>query len=391
VTKELPKNILGARIKLMLDEPYLASAIARFPLVNAEGLDWCETMAVDGFYIYVNPKFCESLNKDEIIFVLAHEVMHCVLGHIDRRGNKDKEVWNYATDYATNLKLVEFGFKMPKVGLIDQRFKDLTSEEIYELLLKEGKESLEKLSKGNNNKDQWDIHLDPSDNRGQEQRKKEFPSPEERKRLRVSILKDISEKIQGSRAGQSSSELTKAKGEEVPWDILLARFFSGLRKDDYRLMPPNKKHIWRDIYLPSIGRPGPNHIVVAIDTSGSMDDQTLKKVLGIIDNLRSFTQCKLTLIQCDAKINKIEEFEEYEPTNFEKYTVIGRGGTSFIPVFHYLDKRQRKETYHFDTLIFITDGFGEFPKEAPNYPTLWLITKGGLDKVPFGEKIKISF
>ena len=390
MTKELPKNILGARIKLMLNEPYLASAIARFPLVNAEGLDWCETMAVDGFYIYVNPKFCESLNKDEIIFVLAHEVMHCVLGHIDRRGNKDKEVWNYATDYATNLKLVEFGFKMPKVGLIDQRFKDLTSEEIYELLLKEGKESLEKLSKGNKNKGQWDIHLDPSDNRGQEQRKKEFPSPEERKRLRVSILKDISEKIQGTRAGQSSSELTKAKGEGIPWDILLSRFFTGLRRDDYRLMPPNKKHIWRNIYLHSIGRPGPDHIVVAIDTSGSMDDQTLKKVLGIIDNLRSFTQCKLTLIQCDAEIQQIQEFEEFNPIVFEKYKVLGRGGTSFRPVFDWIKNKSTKENYRFDTLIFITDGYGDFPKNPPNYPVLWIITKNGIEKVPFGEQIKLT-
>jgi predicted metal-dependent peptidase len=363
----------------MLDEPYLASAIAQFPLINAEGLEWCKTMAVDGYYIYVNPEFCKTLDKDETIFVLAHEVMHCILGHIDRRGSRDKEIWNWASDYATNLKLKEFGFKMPKAGLIDEKYKGLTSEEVYEDLLK-NKENL----KGN----QWDIHLDPNDPRGQKQRAKEFPSPEERKRLRVSLVNEI--KKHGTKAGDIEYELKMAKGEDIPWDILLSKFFTGLRRDNYRLMPPNKKHIWRGLYLPSIGTPGPQHIVVAIDTSGSMDDQTLKEILGIIDNLRSSTQCKLTLIQCDAKIQKIEEFEEFSPTNFQRYKVLGGGGTSFTPVFTWIKKRGVEENYHFDTLIYLSDGYGEFPKSPPDFPILWVITENGNKVIPFGEVIRLG-
>ncbi len=380
----LPEKVLGARIKLMLDEPYLASAIAKFPLVNAQDLPWCKTMAVDGYYIYINPEFCETLNKEELVFVLAHEVMHCVLGHMDRRNGREKTLWNAASDYATNLKLVEFGLKMPKVGLIDQRYGGLTTEEIYEDLLKEGKEDKR------NTEAQWDLHLEEGDGEGREFRAKEFPTPSERKRFRISILQEIKANLKGDKAGNLEAELKMAKGDNVPWDILLARFFTGLRKDNYRLMPPNKKHIWRDIYLPSVGTPGPSHIIVAIDTSGSMSNDTLKKVLGEIDSLRSFTQCKLTLIQCDAEINKIDEFEEYEPTDFEKYKVIGRGGTSFTPVFEYLVKKQNEESFHFDTLIFITDGFGDFPKEEPDYPVLWLITKGGVDKIPFGEILRLG-
>jgi len=382
VNNPLPEKVLGARIKLMLDEPYLASAIAKFPLVNAKELPWCKTMAVDGYYIYINPDFCETLNKEELVFVLAHEVMHCVLGHMDRRNGREKTLWNAASDYATNLKLVEFGLQMPKVGLIDQRYGGLTTEEIYEDLLKQDRVKPSEA--------QWDLHLGEGDGEGREFRAKEFPSPEERKRVRISLLHEIGSKLRGDKAGKLEAELKMAKGEEIPWHILLARFFTGLRKDNYRLMPPNKKHIWRNIYLPSLGTPGPSHVVVAIDTSGSMSNETLEKILAEIDSLRTFTQCKLTLIQCDAAINKVEEFEEYTPTNFERYHVIGRGGTSFIPVFDYLEKKKREEVCHFDTLIFITDGFGEFPKETPNYPVLWIITKGGLDKVPFGDKISIK-
>lgn len=213
----------------------------------------------------------------------------------------------------------------------------------------------------------------------------------EKRVSRNSILNEIGSSLRGHAPGKLEAELKMARGEEVPWHILLARFFTGLRKDNYRFMPPNKKHIWRNIYLPSVGTPGPSHIVIAIDTSGSMSNETLKKVLGEIDNLRSFTQCKLTLIQCDAQINKIEEYEEYEPTNFEKYKVIGKGGTSFTPVFEYLLKKQNEESFHFDTLIFITDGFGDFPKDEPEYPVLWLITKNGVQSVPFGKKITITY
>ena len=110
-----------ARVQLMLGEPYLASAIARLPVINADGLGWCDTMATDGYYIYVNPAFCATLTPKEIVFVFAHEVMHCILGHIDRRQDRQHALWNEAIDYATNLMLVQLGMKMPKVGLLDQK------------------------------------------------------------------------------------------------------------------------------------------------------------------------------------------------------------------------------------------------------------------------------
>ena len=99
--------------------------------------------------------------------------------------------------------------------------------------------------------------------------------------------------------------------------------FTGLRKDNYRLLPPNKKHLWRGIYLPSLGVPGPDHIVVAIDTSGSMSDRILSEILGEVDRL-PISQCSMTLIQCDAKIQKVEHFDGVS-TQFERKKMHGRG------------------------------------------------------------------
>ena len=393
MSEALPQPILQARIRLMLQEPYLASAIARFPLVNAAESDWCETMATDGYYIYVNPSFCETLSIDETAFVFAHEVMHCVLGHIDRRGSRRPEQWNHAIDYATNLMLVELGLKMPKVGLLDRSYRGMTAEDIYDRLSEAAKESEKDDGSGTGlgeGKGQaWDIHLAPDDLRGQAVRAKEFPSAEERKRLRISITKGMESKLRGVAPGLFDSEIKQARGGNVPWRALVARFFTGFRQDDYRMLPPNKKHLWRGIYLPSIGTPGPSHIAVAVDTSGSMSDEVLGEILGEIDKLRSVTNCRLTLIQCDAQVQKVEDFEATDETQFERYQFYGRGGTAFEPVFDWIAQKATQSFFQLDALIYLTDGFGSFPPKPPSYPLLWIMTEHSMPNVPFVEVIRL--
>jgi predicted metal-dependent peptidase len=412
MSEELPRKIVQARIKLMLEQSYLASAVARFPVINAGAMSWCDTLATDGYYIYVNPDFCELFSLDEIAFVFAHEVMHCVLGHIDRRGDREASLWNQAIDYATNLMLIEFGMKMPEVGLIDHHYRGMTAEDIYDIFKKKGKrrqKSGERKKNGTESSDfgmsdamdggegqsskaadGFDHHLSPDDIRGKPFRLNEFPTSEERKRLRISLTREIESKMRGTAAGLMASEIQKATKAEVPWHILLSRFFTGLRRDDYRMMPPNKKHIVRGLYLPSMGVPGPDHLVVAIDTSGSMRDDELSKILAEIDALRSITQCTLTLIQCDALIQDVQQFNEYTEISFDRYRLLGGGGTSFVPVFDWIRDNIFKEFSGVDALIYLTDGFGRFPQKAPPYPVLWIMTANSIPEVPFGEVIRMS-
>ena len=107
--QQLPVSVSRARIQLMLRHNYLASATARlrFRVIDEP---WCKTMATDGFNIFINEEFASSLTEEEVIGVIAHEVMHCVLGHIDRRGDRRHDIWNIAIDYATNLMLTNESF-----------------------------------------------------------------------------------------------------------------------------------------------------------------------------------------------------------------------------------------------------------------------------------------
>jgi PAS domain-containing protein len=168
----LPAPVLRARLRLMLAHPYLAAALARLPLVNAAELPWCNTMATDGYYVYVNPSFCEELSEAEIIGVFAHEVLHCVLGHIDRRKERQRLLWNMAIDYATNLLLRDFGFTLPKCGLYDVRYRGMTAEQIYDQMIEDG---VKVITIG------FDLHVEPGDAEGAAERAWDFPSPEERR------------------------------------------------------------------------------------------------------------------------------------------------------------------------------------------------------------------
>ena len=56
--EKIPSNISRIQLQLMLNEPYLASAVARLPLISVNNSDHVPTMATDGYHIFVNPSFC---------------------------------------------------------------------------------------------------------------------------------------------------------------------------------------------------------------------------------------------------------------------------------------------------------------------------------------------
>ena len=389
---ELPETLQASRIRLMLDHPYLASAITRFPMRECIDASTCPIMATDGYHILYNPAGLEKYDGACQRFILAHEVMHCLLGHIDRRKGRNPRLWNIAIDYATNLMLTEFGLEMPGDGLHDPRFKGETAEEIYEDLMRTNEQE-------DNAQPQrsFDCHLPPGSIaegfRALGEMDCESPSTLERKRIRKVMTIDFREQVSrlhGTLPCNLDQEINQADGGRLPWETLLARLFSGLRRDDYRLFPPSKKHIWRGLYLPSLGRPGPSHIIVAVDTSGSMSEKILGKVLGEIDKLRSFSQCRLTLIQCDAKIHSVDEYDEYTQSDFRRYKFHGRGGTAFEPVFNWLNEQSSDPGFRPDVLFYMTDGYGSFPKKPPTLPVAWILTPQSHQEIPFGQKIMLN-
>lgn len=394
-----------ARIQLMLEHPFLASAIAAFPLVEVSE-EWCRTMATDGVAIFANRQWSGSLPPGDLQFVIAHEVMHCVLGHIDRRGDRVRDLWNVATDLATNLFLSDVGLECPPQALLRREVRGLSAEEIYEGLMSNrldaarlitaalDKAETQSVRSGREIVGRFDTHLDPGDLRAAQVRPEDLASPEERRRLRSAVWRGMSGKLPGTLRGVWHSDIETATTPRVDWRVLLARFVTGLRRGDFRLYPFNRKHLWRGLYLPSVGTPGPEWLVVAVDTSASVSDTDLGAMFAELDSLRAASECRLTLIQCDCEIQQITEFEAYEPVIWDRakgkagHTFHGRGGTDFRPVFTWVEEQCRHGRLP-DALIYMTDGFGPFPQAQPAFEVVWVLIPNSVRAVPFGGVIRM--
>lgn len=398
----LPPVVSRARIQLMLRHTYLASATAQLRFrVSQEA--WCGTMATDGHNVFINENFAASLSEEDVMGVIAHEVLHCVLGHIDRRGTRDPKVWNLAIDYATNLILHASDVALPEGALLNAHYAGMTAEDIYDLLVALSPEVLDRLLESTReavppSQHQSapgvfrDIHLAPSDSRGSWARAGDFPTELDRQRLRGTWQSELLANLPGTETGHMSEEIKRAGRQEIDWREYFSRFVTGLRRDDYRLFPPHKKHIWRKIYLPSFGSPGPDHIVIAIDTSGSMNEKILGKVITEIDAARQTCECKLTILHCDTEIKSVETFEPWELLNqdFDSMHMLGRGGTVFSPPFDWISGYIKDGNAVPDALIYMTDGFGQCPEILPPYPCLWVIPDNGSAKFSFGEVVTVS-
>ena len=165
---------------------------------------------------------------------------------------------------------------------------------------------------------------------------------------------------------------------------LLRRYLGQCSGGEAHWLPPARRFVWQGQYLPS--RQNPKlEIVVAVDTSGSIDKEDFQDFFGEIASIvQTFPNYQLTLIQCDTAITDVQRFSREKPFDgCSKIEIKGGGGTSFVPVFEYL----KEEKITPKVLLYYTDGCGTFPK-APKFPVLWFLTEES--DVPWGKKILMA-
>lgn len=115
-----------------------------------------------------------------------------------------------------------------------------------------------------------------------------------------------------------------------------------------------------------------SHILVGIDTSGSVSMPEYKEFMGQIKTLSAVAD--FHVIECDAQIQY-----EYDYKGKPNEVLHGGGGTDFQPVVDVFNKNKRK----YDALVYFTDGYCSVPNDTPK-DTLWVISsKGTKDRKPF--------
>lgn len=122
-----------AKAALIHTIPWVSGLVSKLKFIYTFKV---QTQATDGFHLFVNPQFTNGLSFTEKVFVMAHEVMHCLLQHMRRGKAHDPQKSNIAADYECNITLADiepFSFDMIKnaQALIDKKYKNMGYEAIY--------------------------------------------------------------------------------------------------------------------------------------------------------------------------------------------------------------------------------------------------------------------
>ncbi|MFZ0106873.1 MAG: VWA-like domain-containing protein [Thiobacillus sp.] len=404
-------KLAAARTRLIMERPFLGSLVMHLPLKPAA--EWCSTTATDAQAFYFNPGFIEGLSLAQTQFVLAHEAMHCAMGHTHRRQHRIKRRWDVACDHAVNLMLIEEGLKPPLHGILaNQDYLTLSAEEIYPMIPEDTPE------------ESFDQHLFDNDNEsgaspdenqrqdnpdagesggqgkegqseaeqqqgsgGQPSQKPDDLSPSEREDLAEQWKNRLAAAAQAARqAGKLSQTMLRWVDDllapSLPWRALLARFFAVNQRDDYSWRRPSRRE--GEALLPRLSSEGID-VIAAIDTSGSISDDELREFVSELDALKGQVRARVTLLACDNKLATKGPWE-FEPWDAMQLPdeVEGGGGTDFRPVFDWVEHENRSP----NMLVYFTDAEGDFPKSAPNYPVIWLVKGKGV--VPWGERVQLN-
>jgi predicted metal-dependent peptidase len=186
-------------------------------------------------------------------------------------------------------------------------------------------------------------------------------------------------KAMGIGAGDAARAIAEQVAPKVDWREVLRRYLSTAAKSDYAWTPPNRRYIARGIYLPSLRSETLGPVVIAVDTSGSIDDATLAAFAAeIAAILEDAAPEAVHVVYCDDAVAATEDFE---PGDLVRLTPHGGGGTAFRPVFDWVAKSDIRPV----CAVYLTDLCGDDFGPEPDYPVLWVSTAG--TEAPFGEVI----
>ncbi len=93
-------------------------------------------------------------------------------------------------------------------------------------------------------------------------------------------------------------------------------------------------------------------LLVAVDVSGTISDASIARFYSAINRMFKYGMEHIDTVQFDYEMGEVRSFKR----KVKKVTVVGRGGTSYQPIFDYI-----AEHTDYDGLIIFTDGYAEKP------------------------------
>lgn len=376
--KEYMKRLLLSRMRILCNNGFYGLLLMHMIYSIDES---CETAATDGRRIFFGSKFLDELSDSELDFVMMHEILHVVLQHCLRQGDRDNEQFNMACDIVVNsnillsvnrnlkaITLRKYGESM-HLAPDGKEGYEYTAEQIYGML---SPSLSDRRRKNRKPKAAWDDHtrwgMDAENNILRDVWVKRFEDACEA----VSIRDPSNQRgLLPLFAARFFKELKKP---QTDWRTILNDFVQE-EVTDYSFMPPDRRFDESPFFLPDFNDKDDfvEDILFMIDTSGSMSDDMIteaySEVKGAIDQFDG--KLKGWLGFFDAAIVEPKPFAN--EVEFRVIKPTGGGGTDFQIIFEYIQKHMQDKPPA--SIIILTDGFAPFPKEktAGNIPVLWLL------------------
>ncbi|WBF77907.1 hypothetical protein W70_33 [Escherichia phage W70] len=488
---EAERIIEAASLQLMRFKPFYGVMLSSMPVKKAT--EWCSTMATDGRNLYYHPEFVAGMTEErkklvldrlsktekdpkklkestefinvfyrrktarELALILEHECDHVISDHASRGKGFNHELYNIAADHRINTTAVlihqkgdelgkawfpagertvfdknaEFGFMA--WSYCDFRFKDMYTEQIYEILNKEqddkekskgqgsgsgsGEGDGEEGDQGRKGVDQhMDQNGDPEDSEGDsvedalgiDRKAKPKQTAEERQYNDGVMRRAIENAVQaaGSGAPEDARRFVEAAGKpKINYLRLLRKTIERLFKDDvsYRRLSRRSHSLTRTLrssgYLSgrqTIGLPSKNkqktiRAGVFFDVSGSFNDDLLRPTMREIRGLCNlYDEFEVTMACWSTKVGNIETYTKRNVGEIADYKIKTTFGTDVSCVFEALDEMEDP----MDQIIIYTDGYFADVSQKKDWAkkygknVLWIILgRGSSFTPPFGKAI----
>lgn len=372
------------------------------------------TAYTDGLNKKYGKEFMDKLTDEEARALITHENLHVALMHIPRHKDLMKEdhtLANVAMDIVVNNIIDNFLdktlCKLPASAILDHAFDGWSVREIYNELKKQnpqrkkpeggGGQGQPQDGNGNNgsgegepinvNGKQYDVSgMDEHDASGKE------VSPQEAKEFEERVGRALREGgiLAGRLGAKVPREISASLEKPIDWKEALRDFVSSAvrGKDEFTWRRFNRNLLANDILAPSVESETMTEVIVAIDTSGSIDQEMIGKFAYqlqlICDSVNPET---VRVLWWDTEVHGEQVFGGDSPNVKDILKPLGGGGTRVSCVSEYIVEKGYKP----DCVVVFTDGYVESDVAwGTGVETLWLVTENRSFKPPKGKMVKID-
>ena len=350
------------------------------------------TAYTDGERIVFNPALVELLDRDSLIFVVAHEVLHNCLDHCYRGKGKNGELWNIAIDFCVNGILYSVGinfnsqyilngnieyFKIIKDLILPDKstlyFDGQSEDQVYDLLIKGAKKSIKSRTIA-------DVVSKSKNDKGSGSSKNEQQIREDWSVFNKENSNDI-KKIIDISSSLKDCILYPQDINRLNWKDEIVNFLNdNIRKTDWSR--PNRRNNGTLVFNPRKYSVTKKRILLAIDSSGSISDEEMGEFLTYVIDLLSQTGLSATLLKFDTQINDRIEIDssQYDLNELMRRTCYG--GTDFDCIFEFILENENE----YGGLIIFSDMFANISGKYTDYdavPSLFVSNNNRVNiKVP---------